>query len=48
MYRDIAHLLLYSDLQEDEILVQLANILRDWEEDLCGKDPLVGRIYPQI
>ncbi|SFP88573.1 hypothetical protein SAMN05216343_11733 [Oscillibacter sp. PC13] len=48
MYRDIAHLLLYSDLQEDEILVQLAHILRDWEEDLCGKDTLVGRIYPQI
>ena len=30
MYREIAHLLLYGELKEDEILVRLGNIVRDW------------------
>ncbi len=47
MYRELAHLLLYSDLGEDAILVRLAEIFRDWEngED---RDALTGRIYAQI
>ena len=47
MYRELAHLLLYSDLGEDAILVRLADIFRDWEngED---RDALTGRIYAQI
>lgn len=48
MYRDIAHLLLYSDLGEDEILVRMAEILRDWERGESDRDTLVGRIYAQI
>ncbi len=48
MYREISHLLLFSDLGEDEILVQLAQIFRDWEEGTCDRDALIGRIYTQI
>ena len=47
MYRELAHLLLYSDLGEDAILTRLGEIFRDWErgED---RDALVGRIYAQV
>lgn len=48
MYREIAHLLLYSDLGEDSILVRLADILRDWEQGGCGRDALVRRVYAEI
>ncbi|MCI6568504.1 MAG: ATP-binding protein [Dysosmobacter sp.] len=48
MYRDIAHLLLYSDLGEDSILLGLADIVRDWDEENCGKDVLIRRTYAQI
>jgi len=48
MYREITRLLLYSDLGEDEILVRLGDIFRDWESSACPKDVLVGRIYAQV
>lgn len=48
MYREISHLLLYSDLGEDSILVRLADILRDWEGGGCDRDELVRRIYAEI
>nr|WP_326186432.1 ATP-binding protein [uncultured Oscillibacter sp.] len=48
MYREIAHLLLYSDLGEDSILVRLADILRDWEQGSWDKDALVRRVYAEI
>ena len=48
MYREIAHLLLYSDLGEDSILLRLADILRDWERGGCDRDDLVRRIYAEI
>ncbi len=48
MYRDIAHLLLYGDLGEDSILLSLADIIRDWDEENCGKDVLIRRTYAQI
>lgn len=47
MYRELAHLLLYSDLGEDAILVRLAEIFRDWETG-GDRDVLTGRIYAQI
>lgn len=47
MYRELSHLLLFSDLGEDEILVRLAEIFRDWEKG-ADRDALVGRIYAQI
>ena len=47
MYRELSHLLLYSDLGEDAILTRLGEIFRDWEggED---RDALTGRVYAQI
>ncbi len=48
MYRAISRLLLYSDLGENEILVCLAHILRDWEKGTCDRDELVGRINAQV
>ena len=48
MYQDIAHLLLYGNLNEDSILFSLADAVRDWEEQACGKDVLIRRIYTQI
>ena len=48
MYRELSHLLLYSDLGENEILVRLAEIFRDWEQRKCDREELIGRIYPQI
>ena len=48
MYREIAHLLLYSDLGKDSILVHLADILRDWEQGSWDKDALIRRIYAEI
>ena len=48
MYRELSHLLLFSELGEDEILVRLAGIFRDWEQGNCDREALVGRIYPQI
>ena len=40
MYRETAHLLLYSDLPEDEILVRLGEIVRDWENG-ADRDTLI-------
>ena len=48
MYRELTHLLLFSDLGEDEILVKVAEIFRDWESGDCDRDALVGRIYKQV
>ena len=48
MYRVISRLLLYSDLGENEILVCLARILRDWERGNCDRDELIGRINAQV
>ena len=48
MHRELAHLLLFSDLGEDEILVRLAEIFRDWEAGGWDRDELVRRIYGQI
>ena len=48
MYQDIAHLLLYGNQKEDSILFSLADAVRDWEEQACGKDVLIRRIYTQI
>ena len=48
MHRELSHLLLFSDLGEDEILVRLAEIFRDWEAGNCDRDELIRRIYSQI
>ena len=48
MHRELSHLLLFSDLGEDEILVRLADIFRDWEAGNRDRDELIRRIYGQI
>ena len=48
MYRELARLLLYSDLGEDAILVRLAAVLRDWEAGNFDRDDLIGRIHAQV
>ena len=45
MYRDVARLLMYSDLGEDSILLRLSEILRDWERGGFDRDQLIQRIY---
>ena len=39
MYRELAHLLLYSDLGEGAILTRLAGIFRDWEHGADRDEP---------
>ena len=48
MYRELARLLLYSDLGEDAILVRLAAVLRDWEAGNSSREELTGRIHAQV
>ena len=48
MYQELASLLLYSDLDENEILVRLSEILRDWESGSSDKTTLIRRIHAQI
>jgi len=48
MYRELSHLILFSDLGKDEILVQLAEVFRDWESGQYDRNALTGRIYAQI
>ena len=48
MYKETANLLLYSNLGQDSILLQLADIFRDWEGKVCDKSSLVHRIYVQV
>ena len=42
MYQEISHLLLYGDLGEDSILVQLAGIIQECKEG-GQKDALLRR-----
>ena len=48
MYQELASLLLYSDLGDDELLVRLAEILRDWETGTADRTTLIRRINAQI
>ena len=48
MYQELASLLLYSDLGDDEMLVRLAEILRDWETGTADRTTLIQRINAQI
>lgn len=48
MYRELASLLLYSELPQDEILVRLADIFRDWEAGTADRTDLIRRVHVQI
>ena len=47
MNRLLPHLILYSDLGEDSILVRLAEIIRDYKNG-AAKETLIGRINKQV
>lgn len=48
MHRETERLLLYGDAAGDSILLQLSGIFRDWAQNSCGRDLLVGRFYTQV
>ena len=48
MYKEVAKLILYSNLGRDSILTALCNIFRDWEQKNAAPEDLVQRIYIQI
>ena len=48
MYRETSNLLLYSDLGENAILTNLANVFRDFYEKTADKPSLIRRIYAEI
>ena len=48
MYRETSNLLLYSNLGENAILTNLANVFRDFHEKTADKPSLIRRIYAEI
>ena len=48
MYRDIAKLLLYSNLGENSILSKISAIFQEWDNGVSQKADLVQRIYVQM
>ena len=48
MYRELANLLLYSDLGEDAILTRLAGIFRNLDAGRYDRDEAVAQIHAQI
>lgn len=48
MYRKTSNLLLFSDLGENAILTNLADIFRDFHEQTADKPSLIRRIYAEI
>lgn len=48
MYKEIAKLIMYGDIEEDCILYQMGEIFRDFEKGESGKAVLTRRVYTQI
>ncbi|MCR5418151.1 MAG: ATP-binding protein [Lachnospiraceae bacterium] len=48
MYKEIAKLIVYGSLPEDEILVRLGGIFRDFEEGTKDPAALTSEIYAQV
>src|SRR5574344_2035826 len=48
MYKEIAKLVLYGDLDKDDILYQLGEIFRDFDSEEYSKAELTRRILNQI
>ena len=48
MYREIAKLIMYGDIDEDCILYQMGEIFRDFEEGKQSNAVLTRRVYTQI
>ena len=48
MYRDIAKLIMYGDIEEDGILYQMGEIFREFEEGTQSNAVLIRKVYTQI
>lgn len=48
MYKEIAKLIMYGDIEEDCILYQMGEIFRDFESGESGNAVLTRRVYTQI
>lgn len=48
MYNIVSKLLIYGDMPEDSILMELSNIIRDYKETEYKKDEIITRIYHQV
>ena len=48
MYRDIAKLMMYGDIDEDCILYQMGEIFREFEEGTQSNAVLIRKVYTQI
>ena len=48
MYREIAKLIMYGDMDHDDILYQLGEIFRRYEEKTSSKSQLIQDIYTQV
>lgn len=48
MYHIVSKLLIYGDMPEDSILMELSSIIRDIKEGTSTRDRLVTRVYTQI
>lgn len=48
MYRDIAKLIMYGDIDEDCILYQMGEIFREFEESTQSNAVLIRKVYTQI
>lgn len=48
MYKETARLLVYRDLPEDEILLKLSAIFKDFDHKSCDESTLISRIYEQM
>ena len=48
MYNCLSRLVIYRNIDKESILVQLAEIIRDWHEEIITKEETISRIYEQI
>ncbi|MGN0318864.1 MAG: ATP-binding protein [Lachnospira sp.] len=48
MYKEIAKLIIYSDLKEDEILKEFSVIFRQFDEGNYDKEALISKTYTEI
>ncbi|MCR5214768.1 MAG: ATP-binding protein [Eubacterium sp.] len=48
MYKELSNLIMYRELGQDSILVNLGNIIKDMEGGQYDKDQIISRIYGEI
>jgi len=48
MYKELPKLMMYRDLGEDSIIMQLSGIIRDFDSGEYDRDDLICRIYTEI